>query len=95
MECKRSSLSELNQLLLSTPGVQDGVILEPPGDNPSERLVALVVSSHLSSSQAMANIRENVDPVFVPRRVLFVKELPRSDIGKLSREELLALYNSA
>ena len=92
---KRGSLSELNQLLLSTPGVQDGVILEPPGDNPSERLVALVVSSHLSSSQAMANIRENVDPVFVPRRVLFVKELPRSDIGKLSREELLALYNSA
>ena len=91
---KRGSLSELNRLLLSTPGVQDGVILEPPGDNSSERLIALVVSSHLSSSQAVANIRANVDPVFVPRRVLFVRELPRSDLGKLSRKELLALYNS-
>jgi acyl-coenzyme A synthetase/AMP-(fatty) acid ligase len=91
---KRGSLSELNRLLLTTPGVIDGVIFEPPTDDTTGRLAALVVAPELSSREAMANIRANVDPVFVPRRVVFVESLPRSETGKLPREQILARYKT-
>jgi len=92
---KRGSLTELNSLLLATPGVVDGIIFEPPTDDTTGRLAALVVAPDLSSREAMANIRANVDPVFVPRRVVFVHSLPRSETGKLPREQVLAHFNAS
>lgn len=91
---KRGSLSELNRLLLATPGVVDGIIFEPPADDAIGRLAALVVAPNLSSRETMAHLRANVDPVFVPRRVIFVESLPRSDTGKLPREQILACYKT-
>jgi acyl-coenzyme A synthetase/AMP-(fatty) acid ligase len=31
-----------------------------------------------------------MDPVFLPRPLVFVSQLPRNDLGKLPRERLLA-----
>jgi acyl-coenzyme A synthetase/AMP-(fatty) acid ligase len=31
-----------------------------------------------------------MDPVFLPRPLVFVPRLPRNDVGKLPREQLLA-----
>lgn len=89
---KRGSLTELNHLLLSTAGVVDGVVFEPD-DSRSDRLAALVVAPGLSSREAMANLRDNVDAVFIPRRVIFVDNLPRSETGKLPRDKILTCYN--
>lgn len=91
---KRGSLAELNRLLLATPGVVDGIIFEPPADDATGRLAALVVAPDLSIRQTMAHLRANVDPAFVPRRVIFVESLPRSDTGKLPREQILAYYKT-
>ncbi len=92
---KRGSLAELNRLLLATPGVLDGVVFEPPIDDATGRLAALVVAPELSSREAMANLREHVDPAFIPRRVVFVDSLPRSESGKLPRDQVLHCYNKA
>ena len=91
---KRGSLFELNCLLLATPGVVDGIIFEPPTEDTMGRLAALVVAPELSSREAMANIRAHVDPVFIPRRVIFVDSLPRSETGKLPREQVLAQFRA-
>jgi acyl-coenzyme A synthetase/AMP-(fatty) acid ligase len=82
---KRTSLAYLNQQLNAIPGVQDGVFLLPREDSPDRigRLTALVVAPGLSPAQLTQALRERIDPVFLPRPLLFVAALPRNATGKL------------
>ena len=90
---KRGSLDELNQLLLSTPGILDGVIFPTPGDD-TGRLSALVVAPNLAKEEALSKLRNYVDPIFIPKIFVFVDALPRSITGKLPMKDVLELYNS-
>jgi len=82
---KRTSLAYLNQQLNAIPGVQDGVFLLPREDSPDRigRLTALVVAPGLSPAELTQALRERIDPVFLPRPLLFVDALPRNATGKL------------
>ncbi len=93
---KRGTLTELNEILLNTIGVVDGVIFEREESlsaDSTQRLAALVVAPDKSSKQVLEKLRERVDPVFIPRPVLFVDQLPRSETGKLPRATLLQTFN--
>lgn len=82
---RRSSLGHLNYHLNSIPGVQDGAfwIPEEVADG-VVRPVAFVVAPELSTSDVIARLRERVEGVFVPRRVVHVPSLPREGTGKLT-----------
>lgn len=82
---KRTSLAYLNQLLNAIPGVQDGVFLLPREDglDSIHRLTALVVAPGLTPADLIQALRERIDPVFLPRPLLFVDALPRNATGKL------------
>jgi acyl-coenzyme A synthetase/AMP-(fatty) acid ligase len=82
---KRTSLAYLNQQLNAIPGVQDGVFLLPREDRPDSihRLTALVVAPGLTPAALTQALRERIDPVFLPRPLLFVDALPRNATGKL------------
>ncbi|KVW97291.1 AMP-binding protein [Thiobacillus denitrificans] len=82
---KRTSLAYLNHQLNAIPGVQDGIFLLPQGDSPDSihRLTALVVAPGLIPSALTQALRERIDPVFLPRPLLFVDALPRNATGKL------------
>jgi acyl-coenzyme A synthetase/AMP-(fatty) acid ligase len=94
---KRASLSGVNQILLEIPGVEDGVVLVPDneGASPVVRVAAIVVAPHLSKEEVRTAMRERVDPVFVPRQIVFVHKLPRNETGKLPRERLMTLLSEA
>jgi hypothetical protein len=90
---KRSSLAHLNFHLNRIEGVDDGAFWLPePGDlDPGhagvedvQRLVAFVVAPQLSARQVIAALRAELEPAFVPRRVVHVSALPREDTGKLT-----------
>ena len=86
---KHASLGDLNRRLLAIPGVRDGAIFlldTGPGDRP--RLGAMVVAPGLDTMTILAALRRSTDPVFVPRRIVFVDKLSRTDIGKLRRDAL-------
>jgi acyl-coenzyme A synthetase/AMP-(fatty) acid ligase len=86
---KRNSLAYLNQLLLSLPGVEDGVFCmheSGPADEP--RLIAFVVAPSLTGAAIQASLRQHVDPVFVPRPLVFLDTLQRDANGKLSASTL-------
>jgi acyl-coenzyme A synthetase/AMP-(fatty) acid ligase len=86
---KRGSLAELNQIIANTQGVEDcAVFCLPEVDRP----VALAVAPDLNERQIVADLRRLVDAVFVPRPVIKVDGLPRSETGKLERQKLLDLY---
>ena len=95
---KRASLQGLNRVLLSIEGVVDGAIFEPPrvaGATREQRLMALVVAPHTTRAALLAALRAQVDPVFLPRPLLWVDSLPRNSQGKLPKAELLMLAEQA
>jgi acyl-coenzyme A synthetase/AMP-(fatty) acid ligase len=92
---KRSSLSYLTHQLNSIPGVEDGVFFFPEKPHPSQagvaRVAAAVVAPRLDAACLTEALRQRIDPVFLPRPLLFVASLPRNSTGKLPREALRAL----
>jgi len=90
---KRASLGDLTRRLLAIPGVVDGVMLQP-GEGDARgvaRVAALVVAPGLDEEAILAALRESIDPVFLPRPLVRIAALPRSETGKLPRAELLRL----
>lgn len=93
---KRHSLASLNHLLNSIPGVVDGAFYMPDetGHDHIMRLAACVVAPGMDAPHLLAALREHIDPVFLPRPLLFVDALPRNCTGKLPHAALQALFQA-
>lgn len=93
---KRHSLASLNHLLNTIPGVVDGAFYMPDdaGHDRIARLAACVVAPGLDAPRLLKALREHIDPVFLPRPLLFVDALPRNGTGKLPRAALQALVQA-
>ncbi len=86
---KRSSLAHLNFHLNRIPGVDDGAFWLP--DEVAEgivRTVAFVVAPTLTARDVITALREHLEPIFVPRRVVHVDGFPREATGKLTAASL-------
>jgi acyl-coenzyme A synthetase/AMP-(fatty) acid ligase len=99
---KRASLSDLTRRLLEIPGVRDAVVFQPSdteaaaqGVGRVHRIAAAVVAPTLTAVQVLTALAHSVDPAFLPRPLLLVNELPRSELGKTGRAQLLALLRQA
>ena len=92
---KRASLGDLTRKLLAVPGVVDGVVLQLDEVDASgvRRIAALVVAPTLDAKRILCAMRQQVDPVFLPRRLRCVESLPRNETGKLPRHALIELLN--
>jgi acyl-coenzyme A synthetase/AMP-(fatty) acid ligase len=95
---KRSSLSYLTHQLTSIEGVEDGVFFFPEEPHPSQagvaRVAAAVVAPRLDAARLTEALRQRIDPVFLPRPLVFVEHLPRNSTGKLPRDALQSLAAS-
>ena len=86
---KRSSLAHLNFHLNRIEGVDDGAFWLPD-DVPEAvvRPVAFVVAPTLSARQVIDALRRELEPAFVPRRVVHVTSLPHEATGKITAQAL-------
>ena len=93
---KRHSLASLNHLLNAIPGVVDGAFFMPDESSADQitRLAACVAAPDMDAAQLLAALRDQIDPVFLPRPLLFVESLPRNSTGKLPRAALQALFQT-
>jgi acyl-coenzyme A synthetase/AMP-(fatty) acid ligase len=95
---KRSSLAYLNHQLNSIAGVLDGAFFHLDDGRGSQtgvsRVGACVVAPQVDAARLTEALRERIDPVFLPRPLLFVVRLPRNSTGKLPQEALMALAAS-
>ncbi|MEA3140090.1 MAG: hypothetical protein QOK23_2259 [Gammaproteobacteria bacterium] len=94
---KRSSFGYLNAQLNAIPGVQDGAFFlreSPSGSTGVDRLGAVVVAPGMSVATLIEHLRQRIDPVFLPRPLLMVQELPRNATGKLPHEALQGFAES-
>jgi acyl-coenzyme A synthetase/AMP-(fatty) acid ligase len=88
---KRSSFGYLNAQLNAIPGVVDGAFFlreETTGSTGVARLGAVAVAPGLSVPAVMEQLRQLIDPVFLPRPLLLVEQLPRNATGKLPQQAL-------
>ena len=92
---KRSSLAYLNHQLNCIPGVLDGAFFHVDDPRAAHtgvaRVAACVVAPQLDGAQVMEQLRHRIDPVFLPRPLVFVVRLPRNSTGKLPQEALRSL----
>jgi acyl-coenzyme A synthetase/AMP-(fatty) acid ligase len=92
---KRSSLAYLNYQLNSIRGVVDGIFFFPDESHASStgvtRVAAFVVAPTLDAPTLTQELRRRIDPVFLPRPLIFVDRLPRNGTGKLPQEALREL----
>ena len=99
---KRASLSDLTRRLLAIPGVRDAVVFQPAdteaaaqGVGRVQRVAAAVVAPTLNAHDILSAMAQSVDPAFLPRPLLLLAELPRNELGKTGREQLLQLLRHA
>jgi acyl-coenzyme A synthetase/AMP-(fatty) acid ligase len=88
---KRSSFAYLNAQLHAIPGVRDGAFFlreERGGDTGVARLGAMVVAPGMSAAALTDHLRQRIDPIFLPRPLLLVDQLPRNATGKLPQQAL-------
>jgi acyl-coenzyme A synthetase/AMP-(fatty) acid ligase len=91
---KRGSLSELTMHLLRVPGVRDGIVFVPSDSRNDVGRVAAMVVTDRSVQSVIDELAQRVDPVFVPRPMLVVDRLPRSDVGKLDHRAVNELWTA-
>ncbi len=86
---KRSSLAHLNFHLNRIAGVDDGAFWLPDGAGDEVvRPLVFVVAPELTAAQVITALRQNLEPQFVPRKVIHVPSLPHEATGKLTANSL-------
>jgi acyl-coenzyme A synthetase/AMP-(fatty) acid ligase len=95
---KRTSLAYLHHQINAIPGVTDAAFFLPDetssdgGTENITRLCAFVVAPGMNQRQILAELRQRLDPIFLPRPLFLLEALPRNSTGKLPRNQLQALY---
>jgi acyl-coenzyme A synthetase/AMP-(fatty) acid ligase len=91
---KRTNLAALNAILTETPGLADGVVVKHQSGSDDVLAVIATLDRGENASQDTARVairrqfRLYVDPVFVPKQIVFVNEIRRSRTGKIPSTEI-------
>lgn len=85
---------EVENVLDSLPGISESSVIGVPHPDFGEAVLAMVVpknmdaSQMLSSDQILRVLKEKMAGFKVPKRVIFVKQLPRNTMGKIQKNVL-------
>ena len=92
---KRISLTELNQKLCQIDGIEDGTFLLTKINKAStERLIAFIITNNtINDNDVMAALRKEIPATFLPRKIIHLKQLPRTTIGKTDMQQLRKIYS--
>ena len=86
--------SEIEEILSSFPGVIDNCVVGVPDDYWGEIVVAFVVchDKDLDENSLKAFLRSKLAGFKIPKKIIFMGEIPKSEIGKPLRKELIETY---
>ncbi len=82
--------SEVEEVVNAHPGVFECAAIGVPSDRTGEAVKLFIVARDpaLDAGAIEAYCRENLTAYKVPREIVFVKDLPKSNVGKILRREL-------
>lgn len=83
--------NEIEEVLCQHPEIIEAAVVGAEDEKTGEKVVAHLVTtldSELTKKDIEAYCRENLAAYKVPRKILFLEELPKSTVGKVLRREL-------
>jgi len=82
--------NDVEDVLVTMPGIQECGVIGVPHRKLGEIVKAYVVRSnhHLTEAEITAYCKERLTNYKRPRKIVFVNELPKSNVGKILRREL-------
>jgi malonyl-CoA/methylmalonyl-CoA synthetase len=86
---------EIEMLLDELPGVRESAVFGVPHPDFGEAVLAAIVTgpnATLTEEAVIAHVKARLANFKVPKRVLFLPELPRNTMGKVLKSELRAAY---
>jgi malonyl-CoA/methylmalonyl-CoA synthetase len=89
---------EIEMLLAELPGVHESAVFGVPHPDFGEAVVAAIVSgpgAALTEERVIAYVKGRLANFKVPKRVLFVRELPRNAMGKVLKNVLREEYRGS
>jgi fatty-acyl-CoA synthase len=90
------STVELETTLIGHPKVLEAVVIAVPDEKWAERPLAAVVRTQdgwdLSEEEVLAYLSERVAKFWVPDRVVFIDEVPKTSVGKFDKKVLRRMY---
>ncbi len=87
--------SEVEAAIYQHPGVQEVAVIGVPDERYGEALVAVIVpvpGQNLSTDEIIGHCRERIGGFKIPRRMEFVRALPKSAMGKILKQDLRRSY---
>ena len=86
--------AEIERVLLDCPGVSEAAVVGVPDTEMGESLLACIVREDVELNEAdiILFAREVLAGPKVPRKFVFVEELPRNPVGKLDRKVLREMH---
>jgi acyl-coenzyme A synthetase/AMP-(fatty) acid ligase len=91
---KRASLAGLNLMLSDLPGLTDGMFYLPTTSGITNRLVIIYSGMPYEKGEIVSWLRDRIDPAFLPRGIIRVDSLKRTENGKVARSVLDKIYSS-
>ena len=82
----------VEEVLRLLPSVIDASVVGVPDDRLGEVPVAFLVGDRVDDDVLVAHCREHLVPYKVPAAFRWIDELPRSEVGKVLRRDLVAGY---
>lgn len=82
--------AEVESVLYGVDGVREAAVVGAPHDHWGEEVVAVIAGKDLTEDAVLTGAREGLAGYKVPKRVIFVDELPKTMSGKIQRRRVLA-----
>jgi len=87
------SALEIERDLLSNPSIVEAVVVGIADDTWGQKIYAMVVKKDkndpLTADQLTEWLRGHLAPYKLPRKIIFVSEIPRNVMGKVNKKELI------
>lgn len=82
--------SEVEEVVNAHPGVAESAVIGVPSEKTGEAIKLFIVrrDAVLTLDEVTAHCRENLTAYKVPKEIVFVDDLPKSNVGKILRREL-------
>ena len=82
--------NDVEDILVQMPGIRECAVIGVPHRKLGEIVKAYVVKSNhdITESDVLQYCKEHLTSYKLPRKVVFIHELPKSNVGKILRREL-------
>ncbi len=86
--------TEVEEALRQLPYVEDAAVFGVPDERWGEMVVAVVVRrmKEVTEDEVKNDLKRLLASYKVPKRVIFVREIPKTPVGKISKKELREAY---